>query len=705
MNFIFNEPRFVIGTNDIQSPIQMFNRNFLIGGATGEPTWQDIVISGIGALTLVNAKADSLEYLKLFGKTINQSILPSGYTQYTYLRNGASAQINTGFRPTVDDITFEIRWLCGGTSSMYLWQSRDGNSGNILGLGGSQSGATITLYGGDGTVCTSGISRTSNHIYYTKATLKNGNGTLYVRDENDSTEDTQTGTYTFSANSTNMFFFGNLNQYVGSGYRIYSARCWYQGQLVQNWLPCTNSSDVMGLYDTVGGTFITNTTASYQVGTEVTSPTADSCMNIVCNNGALKVKHKTLPSAYQEVFGLKGDGNAYINLNTALTQDDEIEIKFSISSATAKEGLFGCRTNASTNNIAVAFANNANSEIVADFNNSNYTNFRLQQSISPNIIYTLIINKNKRAIYNGDTLIAENSTICNDTITISNCFLYMIAGSPAYQDKFTGTIYSCKIKNKRNVIPCRRLSDSVLGMYDTISETFLTNTGSGSFTAGVDCNTDWEVYSNGTVETVEDELENTATATNLYGYSTYADVQEVKTGAIDRQMFALVLTGDEVFSSSTVSGTKRYIYDLDNVSQALADGRSSRGSILSTHFNSIHNSASQTTGGAFTYNKSKLYMIPFDQTIATVDDFTAWVKEQYLLGTPLIFVYPMNTPTTESVTGQTMNVKAGENTIEITQASISGLSLEAKYQAGVSVTVTEIENANLDNQVTVTIGE
>lgn len=37
------------------------------------------------------------------------------------------------------------------------------------------------------------------------------------------------------------------------------------------------------------------------------------------------------------------------------------------------------------------------------------------------------------------------------------------------------------------------------------------------------------------------------------------------------------------------------------------------------------------------------------------------------------------TPTTESVAGQTLQVQDGDNVLEITQASLSGLELEAKY--------------------------
>ena len=41
--------------------------------------------------------------------------------------------------------------------------------------------------------------------------------------------------------------------------------------------------------------------------------------------------------------------------------------------------------------------------------------------------------------------------------------------------------------------------------------------------------------------------------------------------------------------------------------------------------------------------------------------------------------------------------------MEITQASIDGLELEVKYKAGIEVTIEEVENAQLDNNVEVTI--
>lgn len=52
-----------------------------------------------------------------------------------------------------------------------------------------------------------------------------------------------------------------------------------------------------------------------------------------------------------------------------------------------------------------------------------------------------------------------------------------------------GRLYWCQLGNseddiQRNFIPAKRLSDSVLGLYDTVNDTFYTNSGSGSFSGG-----------------------------------------------------------------------------------------------------------------------------------------------------------------------------------------------------------------------------
>lgn len=52
---------------------------------------------------------------------------------------------------------------------------------------------------------------------------------------------------------------------------------------------------------------------------------------------------------------------------------------------------------------------------------------------------------------------------------------------------------------------------------------------------------------------------------------------------------------------------------------------------------------------------------------------------QYANGTPVIMVFPLAEPTTESVTAQTLTLTEGTNTITV-ETEVSGIQLEVKYK-------------------------
>ena len=73
----------IIGSATIPENVTFrFSDILKLGGGGSQPSWQDIIISGNTALTLVNAKANGLNYLKLFGGC-EQSLLPDTYQLYT----------------------------------------------------------------------------------------------------------------------------------------------------------------------------------------------------------------------------------------------------------------------------------------------------------------------------------------------------------------------------------------------------------------------------------------------------------------------------------------------------------------------------------------------------------------------------------------------------------------------------------------------
>ena len=186
-----------------------------------------------------------------------------------------------------------------------------------------------------------------------------------------------------------------------------------------------------------------------------------------------------------------------------------------------------------------------------------------------------------------------------------------------------------------------------------------------------------------------------ATCENLLAVDTYKDVQSILDGSVTRNVKVKVLDSSEIWSDELSISGRVLITILD----MLSAGAQRKDDILTTHFKFI--SSGHSVGGCFHYSKAVYFYPP--STITTLDAWKTWLVNQYNAGTPVIIVYPLATATTETVTGQTLTLQEGNNTIEISQASLDTLGLEVSYKAGVSVTVEEIEAAQLDNSVTVTI--
>lgn len=216
--------------------------------------------------------------------------------------------------------------------------------------------------------------------------------------------------------------------------------------------------------------------------------------------------------------------------------------------------------------------------------------------------------------------------------------------------------------------------------------------------------TEYSIYTDGTVETIEDTIGNTATTEMLLKVGDYQDVQSIIDGVVTRKVGVKVFDGTEVWSATGTLGTASYRFTGGGVASVTSGAAVS----LCTHINRIIQSGDtaqsaanrpcirfSVTGGVPQYYATSVN--------TTLEEWKQFLADQYAAGTPFILVYPLVTATTESVAGQTLQVQDGDNTLEITQASLTGLELEAQYNAAVSLTIQEVEDANLDNNVTVTI--
>ena len=208
------------------------------------------------------------------------------------------------------------------------------------------------------------------------------------------------------------------------------------------------------------------------------------------------------------------------------------------------------------------------------------------------------------------------------------------------------------------------------------------------------------LHYDGTVETVSvDTTLSTATCQPLLSVGTYKDVQNITNGAITRNVGIKVLNGTENWQDHGTYSEIKMLSVTDSYS-------GSAQAITSTHY--VGTSASNANMPVDSIKLSRPNASDVSGTIyiktdsLTLADFKTFLASQYAAGTPVIVVYPLATPTTESVTGQTLTITQGTNVVTA-EGSVDNLELEISYKAYVEVTVEEIEAVNTDENVEVTI--
>jgi hypothetical protein len=567
-----------------------------------------------------------------------------------------------------------------------------------------------------------------------------------------------------------------------------------------------------------GGCEQRNLPSEFTAGPDVV-PTPDAPMDSVFNNGVLKARHQCgLPFGYQAVEYLESTGTQWINTQTVARTVEYIKAKIM------------CTDNTSTSSwqtfIGSSASNNDQRNIFAFVKTYQKLGYRWHMTGNPtqsdipfilNTKYTLEVDGN--TIWFGGNRIEVSGSNEN-----SDRSLYLFCQG-ANSNVFRGRFYYAQLGSDKdtlvcNLIPARRISDNELGMYDTVTGTFLTNAGTGTFIAGNTVSDPIEIYTDGTVETINVQGQNlfdkdSATVLNLTGAATTplayradrfgvyipvepsttytisrtdtiylnlfetafvpavgvattqytamgtASTQTITTAATTRYLYifggaisfisslqiekgSTATTYEPYFNGGTATaemllkvgdyqdvqsildgvvtrkvgvkvldGTEDWTYSSSRFRLEISDylvGSSIMATIISHYKLPAINTGSIANGEARfgklssgdTVSNNNIFVI-HDDNCTDLNSYKAWLADQYANGTPVIIVYPLDEPTTESVAGQTLQVQAGDNTLEITQASLNNLELEAEYQAAVSLTIQEVQDANLDPNVEVTI--
>ena len=289
------------------------------------------------------------------------------------------------------------------------------------------------------------------------------------------------------------------------------------GDLVRNMVPCYRKLDnEIGMYDLVGRVFYTNegirqfnkgdeytiTSTSRVITDDDHTLTAlwgpNSTVTFDANGGTVSPTSKTiayngtygelptpirdgytfigwsykrLPSAYQEVEYIEFNEGNYIDTGV-IPSNHTTEIKFDFNNYYSNECLFGTNSGDLYYHFTAYNSKYYWGTSGREINNGSWTAGS----------HTLIYNESNNAIKLDGVPLGSGREITSTT----NLWI----GKKKTANNLQGKVYYVKIIDKttgnliRYMIPCYRISDNAIGMYDLVNGVFYENAGSGQFDMG-----------------------------------------------------------------------------------------------------------------------------------------------------------------------------------------------------------------------------
>lgn len=174
------------------------------------------------------------------------------------------------------------------------------------------------------------------------------------------------------------------------------------------------------------------------------------------------------------------NGSQYIDTGYKPNGDTRVTMDFKCSGYNSPTGLFGARDAITSNNFNLWIESDL---FGAQYYDNDWSSNQKTVNLGTNR-FTVDWNKNVCSVQ------GVSATFTKRTFN-TGCNLFLMAlneGGVVDGRNAIGYCYSSTIYNNnvliRNMVPAKRKSDNVLGMYDLVENKFYTNVGSGSFTAG-----------------------------------------------------------------------------------------------------------------------------------------------------------------------------------------------------------------------------
>ena len=187
----------------------------------------------------------------------------------------------------------------------------------------------------------------------------------------------------------------------------------------------------------------------------------------------------TLPDAYEKIGYIENTGSIYADLGFKLKANDRVELYTNISNPNSDtyNTIFGARNDEIVNEYC----------LWTKYNNGNITygrisNYQASVNVPRNIIIKLFTDKLKFGWYDTEGVLLQEFTSTTGELTDTqyNCYLFARNTRNSVSGGYClAKVYSFKVYNENNeliqyFVPARRKSDNIAGLYNVITNTFVT---------------------------------------------------------------------------------------------------------------------------------------------------------------------------------------------------------------------------------------
>lgn len=395
---------------------------------------------------------------------------------------------------------------------------------------------------------------------------------------------------------------------------------------------------------------------------QATTPTPDAPVDIVCNNGTLRMVHRSgLPSGYRLLEYVGGSGSQYVITDLYLASTDVIECEYRNSSTTGYGAVYGI------------FKTGESSAL---YGNQTYYGYdESNNKVDTDIRVDTEWHSSRHDFVNG-TLTIDGTTVTFTPFTFVNSTKNAVLSryyNGSYGYNWKGYIRKFKVTRNGEVVcdllPAKN-SNNVAGLYDLISGSFY-QAAAGTLLEGNEVD-DYELRVVGNPEVLS-VAGQTASVPNLFGVDNRQDWVDIISGEVRRMCGVLVLDGTEDWQI-----VPNYSYfALYNIEPAgpIPTRAPQNPRPISTHF-------PHPTSAGVPYLKiaGDTLQFYYSDEFSDIDVFKAWLAAQYAAGTPVIMVYKLEEGYFEQTTTQRLQLSEGSNTVSVV-ANVSPVELECTYIA------------------------